>query len=63
MGSGIKCSRCGSCLDLVYFGNKRFFHCWLCDEWYDGILPDLHTVPEEDVRVYANQIMKEIPKK
>jgi hypothetical protein len=45
-----KCFECHSCLDLVYFNNIRFWHCWLCDIWYDGIGSELHKITEEEVK-------------
>lgn len=54
-----KCVDCLSCLDLVYFGPKRFYHCWLCDLWYDGIIPNLYKVSKEEVNKYAIPILDE----
>lgn len=50
-----KCPDCRLCLDLVYFGPKRFWHCFLCHKWYDGILPTLYPVPEDEVEKYSIQ--------
>ena len=47
-----KCPECKSCCDLVYFGPKRFWHCWLCDIWYDGINSDLFVVSKEEMSKY-----------
>lgn len=32
-----KCTVCNSCTDYVWIMPRRFFHCWLCDKYYDII--------------------------
>jgi len=33
-----KCPDCKLCLDIVYLNNKRYFHCWLCNGYFDNDL-------------------------
>lgn len=37
MKSGLKCPECNSCLDIVWIMPRRFFHCWLCKQFYDKV--------------------------
>jgi hypothetical protein len=37
MKSGIKCPECNSCLDVIWIMPNRFYHCWLCKDFYNNI--------------------------
>jgi len=32
-----KCLDCKLCLDVIWIEPKRFYHCFLCDQFYDII--------------------------
>jgi len=39
-----KCKTCLTCFNLVWVESKRYYHCWLCDTWYEGRDDDLKLI-------------------
>ena len=37
MKTGNKCKECNSCLDITWFGTRRYYFCWFCEEFYDRV--------------------------
>jgi len=44
-----KCPVCQSCLDMIWILPKRFYHCWLCKDFYDIINNELVVVSIDDM--------------
>lgn len=60
MGSGKKCLDCRLCLDIVYFLPRRFYHCFLCQKYYDIIDAKLTVVnPDEELKKHLDLLVKQ----
>lgn len=44
-------------MDLVYIGNDRYYNCWFCNEWYNGLDQDLHKLTPEEVTTLINSVI------
>lgn len=49
MKAGIKCPKCNSCLNTIWILPKRFYHCWLCTDFYDKVGNDLIIVDVQSI--------------
>lgn len=60
MKSGIKCPTCESCLDVVWIMPKRFFHCWLCKEFYNKLGTQLEKINIEEHVSISKESLEEL---
>lgn len=60
-----KCPECRSCTDIVWIEPRRFFHCWLCDIYYDivdnkfivvDVTKELNITKETLAEIYKKEI-------
>lgn len=54
-----KCKGCLSCFNLVWVEGKRYYHCWLCQTWYEGRDDDLHLCENPLININAPVEVKE----
>lgn len=54
-----KCPNCNSCCDIVWILPRRFFHCWLCDIYYDFLEGKMITIDIEAATGISNTVLRE----
>lgn len=50
MPSSKKCPECKLCLDIIHILPRRFYHCYLCDRFFD-VLDNKITQVDVDVEM------------
>jgi len=50
-------------LDIVWIENRRFFHCWLCDDWYDIVDGKIEKIVPEHVMSEYRKLLSEYGEK
>lgn len=54
-----KCKVCLTCFNLVWLEGKRYYHCWLCNTWYEGRDEDLKQVEDPFININVPKVLEE----